>query len=142
MKKTIVFLTGVLLVTLVAEVSHAQLINYKRRENRENKGGAAAAGGGYGAKKTAEPAAAEPAVPSWMQSAPKVTVKEEEKYDVNRDGILQTSEAKILLRDVIDMVDAKGGAVVASPIAKLYDKNRDGVINRYEVADIKTDVQK
>ena len=139
MKKTIVFLTGVLLVTLVAEVSHAQLINYKRREN---KGGADAAGGGYGAKKTAEPAAAEPAVPSWMQSAPKVTVKEEEKYDVNRDGILQTSEAKILLRDVIDMVDAKGGAVVASPIAKLYDKNRDGVINRYEVADIKTDVQK
>ena len=132
MKKVILFLAVLLMTAWVITPSHAQLINHKRRAEQ--------AAGGAATKPGAKDAAV-PAAPSWMQNAPRVTSKDEEKYDINRDGILQSAEVKILLRDIIQTVDAKGGMTITSGVAKLYDKNSDGLINRYEVADIKTDVQ-
>lgn len=107
-------------VTLLGNLSFAGLINYDRLQSRGGGGGAADSG------------------PLWMRQAPVATSLEEKKYDANRDGILQTAEIKIFLRDVVDTVEAKGSFTINSDILKEYDQNRDGVITRFEVSDIRT----
>ena len=62
-------------------------------------------------------------------------------YDSNRDGKLQTAEVKIMLRDFIDVVYEKNGAMYKSPILKEYDKNKDGLINKYEAEVIDAQVR-
>ncbi len=124
------------LVLALVSVSFAGLVNYDRIKRRS--GGAAA--------KPATPASpAKPAVdtrPMWMRQAQPATTASEKKYDTNRDGILQTAEVKIFLRDVIQVVDTKGGYTVDSNLLKEYDKNRDGLISRTEIIDVKTDASK
>lgn len=80
-------------------------------------------------------------LPKWMKVEPKVSSKVERAYDVNRDGKLQTAEVKIFLREVLADIDEKGGYTVDSDILKEYDKNRDGVISRYEADELGTFVR-
>ena len=121
-KRTILITVMFLLATFVmADVGFAGLINYKRKNAATTAAG----------KKDA------PSVAKWMTTLPMVQSTIEQKYDVNRDGKLQTAEVKTFLRDVEVIVAAKGGYTVDSDVLKEYDKNRDGVINRYEVSVLK-----
>ncbi len=138
MRKTVFILVGILVFVSFAEVSNAGLINYDRKSKRAGKAVATPAAPAAGASKAQED---EPVVPFWLQTPPKVTTKDEEKYDLNKDKILQTAEVKIFLRDTVAAVDAKGGATVNSGVLKQYDKNRDNIINKYESGDIKKDLQ-
>lgn len=141
MSRKFFMLSAIVIMTMISiDLAHAGLINYDRRGTR---GGAAApATGGYRrpAPAAAAPAAPALAVPAWVKQSPRVTTADERRYDINRDGLLQTAEVKIYLRDVIDGVVQKGGFTVNSDILKEYDKNKDGVINSYELADIRKDV--
>ncbi len=76
----------------------------------------------------------------WAKELPKVTSKTEKRYDINRDEILQTSETKIFLRDVLAEVSAKNSFNVSdSVLLKAYDKNKDGIISKLEIDEIKKD---
>ena len=83
------------------------------------------------------PKAPEEEKPKWVVTEPVVKSDIEKKYDVNRDGKLQLAEVKIYLRDILDVIDEKGGITINSEILKEYDKNRDGVISKYESGKIK-----
>ncbi len=88
-------------------------------------------------------AKSDPAAPVafWAKDLPKVISKSEKRYDINRDEILQTSETKIFLRDVIAEVAAKSSFNVAdSALLKAYDKNKDGIISNIEIDAIKKDL--
>ena len=146
MKKFILSISVVFTFMLIGD-AQAGLINYNRRNNTGTP-----TGGGYrraapAAKPAApapvKPVAAAPAatIPLWMQTPPQVKTAIERVYDVNRDGKLQPAEVKIYLRSVIETVDAKGGLTVNSDILKEYDKNKDGLISRIEVLDLKRDAQ-
>ena len=76
-----------------------------------------------------------------MRTAPQVKTDNERTYDVNRDGKLQPAEVKIYLRGIIEIVEKKGGFTVNSDILKEYDKNKDGLISRIEVQDLKRDTE-
>ena len=135
-KYTLLLPLSVVLVLTLVSISFAGLINYDRLKRRS--GGAAAR-----PATPAKPAAA--AVDTramWMRQAQPATTPTEKKYDTNRDGILQTAEVKIFLRDIIQIVDAKGGYTVDSNLLKEYDKNRDGLISRTEIIDVKADANK
>ncbi len=77
----------------------------------------------------------------WAQTLPTVDGKVEQRYDINRDGLLQTSETKILLRDVMAEIKANGTYNIGdTPFLKAYDKNHDGIINKFEAEEIKKDL--
>jgi hypothetical protein len=109
--------------------AQAGLINYQRR----NKGGAPVRAGA----RAAVPAA--PVGPAWIATPPAVKNSVEKAYDVNRDGKLQPAEVKIYLRGVIETIESKGGFTINSDILKEYDKNKDGLISRSELPDLKRD---
>ena len=67
------------------------------------------------------------AVPDWVDNLPRAKTEQEKRYDINKDGILQIAETKIFLRDVLNVVDQKGGYTLDSDILKEYDKNRDSI---------------
>ncbi len=126
----------VLASVFAVSLAQAGLINHERR-NR-NAGGAAA---NTGTGKPAPAPKAAAAMPSWKTIPPVAASKVEQRYDTNRDGKLQTAEMKILLRDVVDNVEAKGSYTVNAAAVKIYDKNSDGIISRNEIDDIKRDTQ-
>ena len=138
MKKMIIAMFGILAIVSVAQVSDAQLINQARRAKRL---GSTTNANPPADKASSANAQAEKPLPFWVETPPKVTMKDEEKYDLNKDGILQTSEAKILLREALAVIRDKGGITVNSGILKKYDKNRDNIVNKYESADIEADLQ-
>ncbi len=77
----------------------------------------------------------------WAKELPKVTSKKEKYYDINRDEILQTSETKIFLRDVVkEVTDKSNYNVSESILLKAYDKNKDGIISNLEIEEIKKDL--
>ncbi len=80
-------------------------------------------------------------VPFWVETLPKVEGKIEKYYDINRDKILQTSETKIFLRDVsAEILDKNSFNVSDSLLLKAYDKNKDGIINKFELEEITKDL--
>ena len=114
-------------------------------KRRSGGGGGAYSKPAAPARPPAPAAPAAPAVdtrPMWMRQAQSAATATEKRYDLNRDGVLQTAEAKIFLRDVIQVVDSKGGYTVDSDLLREYDKNRDGLISRTEIIDVKADVNK
>lgn len=128
MKKNIIVL-GIIIFSagMCLEVS-AGLINYDRRQKR------------LGDEGTQTGAMVE--MRDWMRREPRVTNRVEERYDINRDGKLQTAEVKIFLRDVIDEVQDKGRySALNSDVLKEYDKNKDKMINKYELTEIIKDVR-
>lgn len=118
MKKDVFVVSLVVLLLLgVFEPVSAGLIDYDRRSRR------------LGTSKED--------APEWWKAEPDVKNKLERRYDINRDGKLQTAEVKILLRDVVDEIQEKGRySVYSSDILKEYDKNRDRVIDKTEVEGI------
>ncbi len=130
MFKPVNVVLGVLVFSFaLAQAAEAQLINY----NRKNKMLRQATTG------TPVQEQDDKDMPGWMKEMPRAKDKLEKEYDVNRDGYLQTAEVKILLRDVIQEVNDRGGVEVTSDILKEYDKNRDGLINKFELDKIKSD---
>lgn len=121
MNKIILTITiGVVIIFLILGHCHAGLIDYRRlQQNAEQ-------------QQAEDPDAPQPTIPSWVTTTPMVKSKTEQKYDTNRDGKLQTAETTIFLRDVLDIIDDKGGYPIDSDILKPYDKNKDGIINRFE----------
>lgn len=115
-----------------ADIAQAGLINYERRKSRS----------GEGAPSTQRAAPAQPSGPSWTRESPRVRTSEERRYDINRDGLLQTAEVKIFLRDIIDIITQRGGYTVNSDILREYDKNRDGVISSTELPQLSSDVSR
>lgn len=141
MKKYMLLLPlSFVLVLALVSVSFAGLINYDRVQRRKT--------GESPARPSAPSSPARPAAPAvdtrpmWMRQAQPATTPTEKKYDTNRDGLLQTAEVKIFLRDVIQVVDSKGGYNVDSNLLREYDKNRDGLISRTEIILVKTDANK
>lgn len=99
----------------------------------------------YAQEKAKDDKAASPVDPApvafWAVTLPKVEGKIEQYYDINRDKILQTSETKIFLRDVAAEVLEKNSFNVSdSLLLKAYDKNKDGVINKFELEEITKDL--
>ena len=82
----------------------------------------------------------EDALPNWMKQEPRITAREEKRYDANRDRKFQPAESKVYLRRVIRKVESGGKVVSTSEILKEYDKDKDGVISLIEVDEIKEDV--
>ena len=111
---------------LIASSSYAQLINYGRRNRFV---------GNRNASENEED------LPAWALELPKVKTREERRYDINRDGKLQSAEVKVFLRDVIERVEKRSYVNVTSDILRGYDMNKDGVINTYELDKIKEHVQ-
>ncbi len=78
--------------------------------------------------------------PQWVITEPTVKDPVERLYDINRDSKLQTAEVKTFLRDVLEEIESKNGYLVDSDILKEYDKNKDGIISKYESDDIRKQV--
>ncbi len=129
MKRMGIFLVFSFLgVAVWAGESSAQLINYGRR-NVYVKGNTP------GSTEVVEN------VPEWARVLPEVKNREDEKYDTNRDGWLQSAEVKVMLRDVLVNVDKKGLVKIESDVLKEYDVNKDGYIKPNEIARIRQDVK-
>ncbi|MDD3375622.1 MAG: hypothetical protein PHY73_07885 [Candidatus Omnitrophica bacterium] len=111
--------------------SFAGLIDWERRnrylKERQQESGA-------------EVTVGEEALPKWMKQEPRVTTREEKRYDSNRDGRFQPAESKVYLRRIVQIVDRGGKVIAQSEILKEYDKNKDGVITSFELKEIKEDV--
>jgi hypothetical protein len=134
-------LSLILLILLVAvPIAEAQLINYQRRNEqlqdaRQSRQSTTTTT--QSSEKSVKPAKQ---LPMWMRVIPPAKTKEEVRYDVNRDGQLQSAEVKILLRDTVNMVESKGAVKIESEVLKEYDEDKDGLIERREVDRIKSDV--
>lgn len=77
----------------------------------------------------------------WAATLPKVEGKIEQYYDINRDKILQTSETKIFLRDIVaEILEKSSFNVSDSLLLKAYDKNKDGIISKLELEEITKDL--
>ncbi|MFP4472777.1 MAG: hypothetical protein ACLFPX_02760 [Candidatus Omnitrophota bacterium] len=109
------------------QIVSAQLINYGRR-NKYLKGRSDVEEG-------------EETLPEWVRELPRVINDLERRYDVNRDGLLQTAEVKVFLRDVIDEVSRRNRIEIETDILKEYDKNNDRMIELFELERIRKDVQ-
>ncbi len=75
--------------------------------------------------------------PEWLIIPPRVKNSTERRYDVNRDGRLQSAEVKVYLRNVLDQINRNGGMLIDSDVLSEYDKNRDGIIDREEAQEIR-----
>ncbi|MCB9772021.1 MAG: hypothetical protein H6754_05675 [Candidatus Omnitrophica bacterium] len=122
MKNFIFSLAFVFLSYLVISVAFAQTANQQSAQDD---------------KKVDPPAP----VAFWATTPPKVVGKIDQRYDINRDGILSTSEVKIFLRDVVaEVMENNSYDAMASDFLRSYDKNRDGIISRLELEEIKKDL--
>ena len=110
------------------EIGRAGLIDYERLNKIKAQ---------KAAQQAKEQKPAEDLRPKWMIAEPVVKTEMERRYDINRDGKLQLAEVKIYLRDTLDVINEKGGITINSEILKEYDKNKDGVISKYESTKIK-----
>jgi hypothetical protein len=117
-----------ILTVIMVQAASAQLINYGRRNQFIN-------------GSTDSPKSDDMTVPQWAKETPKVTNNSERRYDINRDGLLQSAEVKVMLRDVIETVEDRGSVVVYSDILKEYDKNKDRYITAAELDKIRQDAQ-
>ncbi len=133
MRSRIYFLGGAVFLGMMLGpegLGEAQMINYQRRARRQ----------GLAVQQKAVPPAKteeKDSVQAMLASNPAATNRVERIYDANKDGYLQETEIKEYLADVVSTVRRRGRASVSSSILKVFDKNGDGVITRYEVGAIK-----
>ena len=64
----------------------------------------------------------------------------ERKYDADRDNYLQPAEAKRLLRDRYNEIKSEYKPVVTNSIESQYDLNKNGLLEKPEIADIAKDI--
>lgn len=126
MKRVWLVMISFLIIVFVCEISSAQLINYGRRSRylRED-----------------NPDISEDDVPQWAQELVAPQNADERRYDINRDGLLQSAEVKVYLRDIIERVEDREYINVTTDLLREYDKNRDGVINTIEIELMKEHVK-
>ncbi|MCA9406343.1 MAG: hypothetical protein KC684_07395 [Candidatus Omnitrophica bacterium] len=77
-----------------------------------------------------------PVGPEFFMSAPKVTNRMEQLYDMNEDNILQSNELGVFLKDVVATIEKKGSFEAQSEILQLFDNNKDMKITKAESAQI------
>lgn len=116
-----------------AQLSYAQMINYKRRN--QNKG--VVSQSSY-QKKSNTIASSKTQGPTEMD--PAVTNRVERLYDLNRDGLLQKAEIKDFYKDVVSSVKNKGKFEVSSELLKGFDADKDGQITMYEIKEISNQI--
>lgn len=138
--RLISFVVAGVLAAGSVSVSEAQMINYKRRNQRQSgqKDLSAVQQKKSSAKQIsyyrAEPAAEKPN--KNVSGDPLVTNRVERLYDLNRDGYLQSEEVNDFYKDVVSSVENKGSFRVSSELLRNFDANQDGRISRYEVGEI------
>jgi len=129
MKKVIrIGLWIVVLMLAGTQIASAQLINYGRRNQFIN-------------GTSESPKEDDMTVPDWAKTLPKVSNSSERRYDINRDGMLQSAEVKVMLRDTIEAVESRGSVAVYSDILKGYDINKDRYITSGELDKMRQDAQ-
>ena len=126
MKRAWPVLVVVFVFVSLFESASAQLINYGRRSRFI---------------RTTDVNQSEESLPSWAKELPEPKSAEERRYDINRDGKLQSAEVKIYLRGVLERVESRGYVSVTTDVLREYDKNKDGVINMTEIDLIKEHVK-
>ena len=67
-----------------------------------------------------------------MHHKSKVNTKAEERYDTDKDGFINRSEARELLRDRLRIINTHGRAVANTDLEREFDSNNDGIIDRDE----------
>ncbi len=75
----------------------------------------------------------------WRHAKSKANTVIEKKYDSNKDGWLQESEVKEMLKDKRELIKTKGKAKADTEVEKEYDANKDGVIDSNEAESMKED---
>lgn len=120
MKKALFATITLALIGMTVVSGHAQLINYGRRSKF--------------LRSTNPNMSDEDAIPQWAKELPEPQNAEEESFDINRDGKLQSAEVKVYLRGIMKRVEARSYVNVTTDILREYDKNKDGVINVSELA--------
>lgn len=143
MKKYLVMIFS-FFVVLLPFSAQAQLLNYKRREQKIEKVKPATVPIVESQKSNRN--VADPEMPQKyeefyssikpselsLDEVVYVTTRVEKIYDLNDDGILQVTEQKDFFRDVLASVQSRGNFTVSSPLLKTFDSDSDGQINRYE----------
>ena len=129
------------LIFVVTPDGYAQLIDWSRRQGTPPAAPASAPVRQRAVSTPSQPTVAPTRQPGWLQTAPSVSSRTDRRYDVNRDGKLQSAEIKVFLRDVIDQISRRGSYKVDSQLLEEYDKNNDGIIDRSEVRDLVGDVK-
>jgi len=119
-KKALFATITLVLIGMTVVSGHAQLINYGRRSKF--------------LRSTNPNMSDEDAIPQWAKELPEPQNAEEESFDINRDGKLQSAEVKVYLRGIMKRVEARSYVNVTTDILREYDKNKDGVINVSELA--------
>lgn len=133
-----VFFVGTVFLFTLATKSLAGLVDWDAR-NRYLKAQAEAA------KSSPQDAKVSTDLPRWMQVEPTVKTQDEQKFDVNKDGLFQPAETKVYLRTVYqDVQDGSGQNVTGkdvqnSEVLKEYDMNKDGMITKSEAEKMKKD---
>lgn len=134
MKKSLIILTVLSMIGLTcAQLSYAQMINYKRRN--QNKG--VISQSSYQAKSNT---IASSKTQSSTETDPAVTNRVERLYDLNRDGLLQKAEVKDFYKDVVSSVKNKGKFEVSSELLRGFDADKDGQITMYEIKEISNQI--
>jgi len=136
MEKRIFFILIIaLVVTSICASAFAGLIDWERRNHylKEQQSKEAS----VGSAQTKEMTQAD--LPKWMKEEPKVMTRDEQRYDINRDGYFQPAESKVYLRRLVGVVEQRGKIASNSELLKEYDKNGDGVITRTEAKKIRED---
>lgn len=116
-----------------AQLSYAQMINYKRRNQKQ----------GVVSSSSYQPKAntmASPAKQISTDAGPAVTNRVERLYDLNRDGYLQKTEVNDFYKDVVSSVKNKGKFQVSSDLLKGFDADKDGQITMYEIKEISNQI--
>lgn len=142
------FNMGVIMVFFLfamASVAEAQMINYKRRNQRQSvKKTVSDNPQRVSSDRKAEQKlnyyrgdyAAESVDREELSAQPRVTNRVERLYDLNRDGYLQQDEVADFYRDVVSSVQNRGSFRVSSELLRDFDADQDGRISRYEVSEI------
>ncbi|MCA9399786.1 MAG: hypothetical protein KC618_08550, partial [Candidatus Omnitrophica bacterium] len=93
----------------------AQMVDYSKLKAKKGKAEAKKAGSEASKEALPEESAEKevlparvPAGPEFFMSAPKVTSRMEQLYDMNEDNILQSNELAFFLKDVVAAIEKKG----------------------------------
>ena len=160
MRKTIFFLSVLVIAALVSSTCFAGLINYERRNKTQNTTTTSrttssyqkpamkaedSSSNKYGTSTEISMNRDKPvtaSMPAWMKTPPRVRNSAEKKFDSNRNGTLESAEVAMLLKDAVSTINSRGSVSISSDILKEYDRNGDGTINRYEALSITEDLGK
>ncbi len=131
--KSLVIVIGIVIALVVCAQGFAGLVDWGARDRYLKEQEEAA-------KEASQSLKINQNLPRWMQVEPTVKTDDEQKFDVNRDGVFQPNETKVYLRRAYQEIqDGTGKNVSNSEVLKEYDANKDGIISKLESEKIKKD---